>query len=336
MHRTSNRNDCIKNVNDLLIYRLPQEQFPQIKRGAFAVLNEGEKPQGFVVSDFLHDRIFHFRESQEHEPEFDFHYQEELPVVISRRDYQIEAQAFLNSFPLLGVEKGVFSRVKQFPFEGEKAFDLFRALEKTYPNAFCYLISSDEFGTWIGATPELLMNQQGMVCKTVALAGTHGENEEHDWTPKELEEHAFVVDAIKETLERNDCLEIEAEGPYVVNAGPVQHLKTDFSALLTCPNAWSIALDLHPTPAVCGTPRRNAMEAIATREMHDRGLYTGFIGYFEEGNTNLFVNLRCAQLTKDKAFLYVGGGFTVDSIPDLEWEETEHKAETLIRVMKQV
>lgn len=323
-------------MKDLLIYRLPREQFSQIKRGQFTVLNEGEKPLGFVVSDFLHERIFHFRESTEQDAKFDFHYREEIPVVISRRDYQIEAQAFLNSFPLLGVEKGVFSRVKAVPFEGEKAFDLFRALEKSYPNAFCYLISSKEFGTWIGATPELLMNQQGMVCKTVALAGTHGENEEHDWTPKELEEHAFVVDAIKETLERNECVEIEAEGPYVVNAGPVQHLKTDFKAILTRPNAWSIAMDLHPTPAVCGTPRRNAMEAIATREMHDRALYTGFIGYFEEGNTNLFVNLRCAQLTKDKAFLYVGGGFTVDSIPDLEWEETEHKAETLIRVMKQL
>ncbi|MNJ86567.1 Isochorismate synthase EntC [compost metagenome] len=323
-------------MKDLLIYRLPKETSPFIKRGEFSELNEGEKPSGFVVSDFLHERIFHFSETSGNEADFDMHYSKELPTVISRRDYQIEAQAFLNSFPLLGVEKGVFSRIKQTPFRGEKAFDLFRALEKSYPNAFCYLISSDRFGTWIGATPELLMNQQGMVCKTVALAGTHGENEEHDWTPKELEEHAFVVDAIRESLERNECVEIESEGPYVVQAGPVQHLKTDFQALLTKPNAWSIALDLHPTPAVCGTPRRNAMEAIATREMHDRQLYTGFIGLFEEGNTNLFVNLRCAQLFEDKAFLYVGGGFTVDSIPDLEWEETEHKAETLMRVMKQV
>lgn len=307
-----------------------------IKRGVFSALSEGEKPSGFVVSDFLHERIFHFEETNGTEANFDLHYSKEVPTVISRRDYQIEAQAFLNSFPLLGVEKGVFSRIKQTPFRGEKAFDLFRILEKSYPNAFCYLISSDQFGTWIGATPELLMNQQGMVCKTVALAGTHGENEEHDWTPKELEEHAFVVDAIKESLERNACVEIESAGPYVVQAGPVQHLKTDFQALLTRPNAWSIAMDLHPTPAVCGTPRRNAMEAIATREMHDRQLYTGFIGLFEEGNTNLFVNLRCAQLFEDKAFLYVGGGFTVDSIPDLEWEETEHKAETLMRVMKQL
>lgn len=323
-------------MKDLLIYRLPKESSPVIKRGAFSALNEGEKPAGFVISDFLHERIFHFEETNELEVDFDFHYSIALPTVISRRDYQIEAQAFLNSFPLLGVEKGVFSRIKQTPFRGEKAFDLFRILEKTYPNAFCYLVSSGQFGTWIGATPELLMNQQGMVCKTVALAGTHGENEEHDWTPKELEEHAFVVDAIKESLERNACVEIESEGPYVAQAGPVQHLKTDFKALLTKPNAWSIALDLHPTPAVCGTPRRNAMEAIATREMHDRQLYTGFIGLFEEGNTNLFVNLRCAQLFEDKAFLYVGGGFTVDSIPDLEWEETEHKAETLMRVMKQI
>lgn len=307
-----------------------------MKRGAFSVLKAGEKPQGFVVSDFLHERTYSFSETAAVDSIAEFHYGQVIPTVISRRDYQIEAQAFLNSFPLLGVEKGVYSRVKQTPFRGEKALELFYELEATYPNAFCYLISSAEFGTWIGATPELLMNQQGMVCKTVALAGTHGENEAHDWTPKELEEHAFVVDAIKETLERNACVEIEASGPYVVQAGPVQHLKTDFQALLTRPNAWSIALDLHPTPAVCGTPRRNAMEAIATREMHDRELYTGFIGLFEEGNTNLFVNLRCAQLFADKAFLYVGGGFTVDSVPDLEWEETEHKAETLLRAMKRI
>ena len=323
-------------MKDILIYRLPKETSFVSKRGVFSPLKEGEKPSGFVVSDFLHEQTFHFSETAELDSELDFHYGKETPIVISRRDYQIEAQAFLNSFPLLGVEKGVFSRIKQTPFSGEKAIDLFHILENSYPNAFCYLISSAEFGTWIGATPELLMNQEGMVCKTVALAGTHGENEEHDWTPKELEEHAFVVDAIKETLERNECVEIEAEGPYVVLAGPVQHLKTDFKALLTKPNAWYIALDLHPTPAVCGTPRRNAMEAIASREMHKRELYTGFIGLFEEGNTNLFVNLRCAQLFRDKAFLYVGGGFTMDSIPDLEWEETEHKAETLMRAMKKI
>jgi isochorismate synthase len=323
-------------VKDLLIYRLPKEDKPLIKRGTFSILKEDEKPLGFVISDFLHERIFKFEESAEFEVDFDFHYSKEIPTVISRRDYQIEAQAFLNSFPLLGVEKGVYSRIKQIPFQGDKAFDLFNLLEKTYPNAFCYLISSKHFGTWIGATPELLMNQEGMLCKTVALAGTHGENEEHEWTPKELEEHQFVVAAISEALERNECVEIESNGPYVVQAGPVQHLKTDFKALLTKPNAWSIALDLHPTPAVCGTPRRNAIEAIATREMHNRDLYTGFIGLFEEGNTNLFVNLRCAQLFQDKAFLYVGGGFTIDSIPDLEWEETENKAETLARVMKQL
>jgi isochorismate synthase len=323
-------------VKDLLIYRLPKENLPQIKRGIFSSLKEGEKPHGFVISDFLHERIFHLEEIADFEADFDFHYSSETPTIISRRDYQIEAQAFLNSFPILGVEKGVYSRIKQVPFQGEKAIELFHLLEKTYPNAFCYLISSKHFGTWIGATPELLMNQEGMVCQTVALAGTHGENEVHEWTSKEMEEHQFVVSAIQEALERNECVEIEADGPYVSQAGPVQHLKTDFKALLTKPNAWSIALDLHPTPAVCGTPRKNAIEAIATREMHHRDLYTGFIGLFEEGNTNLFVNLRCAQLFPDKAFLYVGGGFTIDSIPDLEWEETEKKAETLARVMKQI
>lgn len=323
-------------MKDILIYREPKASQIIAFEGTFTLLENGEKPTGFVVSDFLHEHIYSFQVENEISEVRGLYFSDQTPVVISRRDYQIESQAFLNSFPLLGVEKGVYSRVKQTPFSSEKTLELFDRLEETYPQAFCYLISSEKFGTWIGATPELLMNQEGMRCKTVALAGTHGENEQHDWTPKEREEHQFVVDAIHEVLENNACVEIEMDGPYEHQAGPVVHLKTDFQALLTKPNAWKIAQDLHPTPAVCGTPRANALTAIQSREMHERELYSGYIGWFEEGNTRLFVNLRCAQLFEQQAFLYVGGGFTVDSIPDLEWDETEKKAETLLRIMKQL
>lgn len=321
-------------MKEILIYREPKAKQINAFEGRFSLIQPGEKPFGFVVSDFLHETIYSFQVDRELTEVDQLYFAPETPVVISRRDYQIEAQAFLNSFPLLGVQKGVYSRVKQTPFQSEKAVHLFEKLEESYPNTFCYLISSPHFGTWVGATPELLMHQEGMRCKTVALAGTHGEHEQHAWTPKEQEEHQFVVDAIHEVLQKNECVEIELDGPYEQQAGPVIHLKTDFQALLTKPNAWELAQDLHPTPAVCGTPRPNSLAAIQSREMHDRGLYTGFIGWFEEGNTRLFVNLRCAQLYKEQAFLYVGGGFTVDSIPDMEWEETEKKAQTLIRVMK--
>jgi len=119
-----------------------------------------------------------------------------------------------------------------------------------------------------------------------------------------------------------------------VSAGPVVHLKTDFSAEITTNSPWAIAMDLHPTPAVCGTPRMHALDLLLSREMHQRDLYAGIIGWNDQFTSRLFVNLRCAQLIDQQAFLYVGGGFTKDSIPDSEWDETENKARTLINVME--
>lgn len=323
-------------MNDFLIYREPQSNQVIRVTGQFELLEKGTKPSGFVVSDFLHQRIFTFKQEGEFNADHPLHFGVNKPVSISHRDYQIEAQAFLNAFPLLNIQKAVYSRVKIAVFPTNKTLDLFQKLETKYPNAFCYLISSKQFGTWIGATPELLFEQQGMVCKTVALASTHDANDHSNWTQKEQEEHDFVVQAIHEALQTNECIEIEKNGPFEHTAGPVVHLKTDFQALLTKPNAWEIVNSLHPTPAVCGTPRNAAIQLIESREMHQRELYTGFIGWFEEGNSRLFVNLRCAQLFKNRASLYVGGGFTIDSIPDLEWEETERKAETLLQFIQEL
>lgn len=321
---------------DSLCYRFPDETEIRRKSGVFRLQPDASEPTGFVVSDFLHQRVFVFEESDHTGTEQSFHLSTEKPVVISPRDYQIEAQAMLNAFPLFGVEKAVYSRVKQVTFPVSKARELFDAVCEKYPSAFCYLISSAHFGTWIGASPELLLARKGLQVRTVALASTQKVNEERDWTAKEDDEHTFVSEAIEETLKRHACFDIERDGPKIHLAGPVKHLKTAFSAILTQPNTWSIAMDLHPTPAVCGTPRLASLDLLTSREIHQRELYTGMIGWHDTEETRLFVNLRCAQLFENAAYLYVGGGYTVDSIPDLEWEETENKAATLLQVMRTI
>lgn len=303
--------------------------------GQFALLTTGEAPSGFVVSDFLHQRVFVFHPN-EAQTTSELHSHPEKPVVISQRDYQIEAQAMLHAFPVCGVEKAVYSRVKPVPFPLEKAERLFAELARTYPNAFVYLVSSPDFGTWIGATPETLIATNDGALKTVALAGTHRADDPSAWTAKELAEHDFVVQAIAETLQRNDCRITGQNGPKAVTAGPVQHLRTDFAAIVGKTAAWNVAMDLHPTPAVCGTPRMAALDLIVSREMHDRSLYTGIIGLYSEAEAHLFVNLRCAQLQHNKAYLYLGGGYTSASIPDLEWEETENKSRTLLNCMEKL
>lgn len=321
-------------MSDTLRYRLPGTTEIVARSGRFELLTNGEAPTGFVVSDFLHQRVFVFQPTNEATSAWHSH--AEKPVVISQRDYQIEAQAMLHAFPVCGVEKAVYSRVKSVPFPLEKAEQLFDELEKTYPNAFVYLVSSPHFGTWIGATPETLIETDHGHLKTIALAGTHRANDPSDWTQKEFEEHDFVVQAIAETLRRNDCAITYQDGPKAVVAGPVQHLRTDFTAKQGAIPAWNVAMDLHPTPAVCGTPRMAALDLLVSREMHDRFLYAGIIGVYGETSAQLFVNLRCAQLQHDKAYLYLGGGYTIASIPDLEWEETENKSRTLLNCMETI
>lgn len=317
---------------DLLYYRLPSAENTVRQVGWFESIQSGTAPHGFIVSDFLHQRLFRFN-PDETGTFSGFHQSKARPVTISKRDYQIESQGMLHAFPVMGVEKAVYSRVKSVVFSVQHAEKLFEMLSDSYPKAFVYLISSVQFGTWIGATPELLLQQDGMQINTVALAGTKGVEEHRDWTTKEQQEHQFVTDHIVETLQRNQCVDIEIHGPFSVNSGPVAHLKTELSAILTAPNAWNLAMDLHPTPAVCGTPRMAALDLLLSREMHQRDLYAGIIGLNGSPTTNLFVNLRCAQLFENQAFLYVGGGYTIDSLPDLEWEETENKAKTLEKYM---
>jgi isochorismate synthase len=315
-----------------LIYKYPNETTIHQFQGEFYPLPTGEEPTGFVVSDFLHQQVYLFRQN-EAIPQT-VHFSKNKPYVISKRDYQIETQALLNAFSISNVEKAVYSRVKSAPFDATKAEELFEQLSIQYPAAFCYLIASEHFGTWIGATPEVLVKSEGKHLETIALAGTHTASFKSTWTEKESEEHEYVVDAITQTLERNGCENIQKSATYEVNAGPVVHLKTDFSAEITSNSPWAIAMDLHPTPAVCGTPRMNALDLILSREMHQRDLYAGVIGWNDQSSTRLFVNLRCAQLIDQQAFLYVGGGFTKDSIPDMEWDETENKARTLLNVIE--
>lgn len=316
-------------MGDLLKYRLPGEAAVS-KTGRFSEQPDNLEPEGFVVTDFLHQRIYTFTESAE---PAELHISNRIPVVISPRDYQIEAQALLNSFPLFEVEKAVFSRIKQVSFSLKDAEQLFEKLAGAYPKAFVYLISSDCFGTWIGASPEILVDVNADCLFTVSLAGTKKSDDQTNWGNKEIDEQQFVSEAIRSVLERNNCTDIEEKGPETVVAGPVKHLRTDFRAQMLDIGGWEIAMDLHPTPAVCGTPRMRALDLLESREMHDRFLYTGIIGVHSARSSRLFVNLRCAQLQEEHAYLYLGGGYTADSNPLLEWEETENKAQTLLKFM---
>lgn len=244
------------------------------------------------------------------------------------------------------MEKVVMSRncLEQLPqrFSPVAALD---AMQQEYPRAFVSLVSIPGVGTWMGASPEILVSvNENNVFHTVALAGTQPAADAESvataiWRQKEIEEQAMVERYILKcfkTLRLRDYTEV---GPRTVIAGNLMHLRTDFRVDLKEVDFPTLASDmlqlLHPTSAVCGLPKEPALRFIKENEGYDRNYYSGFLGPVNSSlGTHLYVNLRCMELLAENAILYAGAGITAASNPEKEWQETQHKMQTMRRILK--
>jgi isochorismate synthase len=321
---------------DFLTYRFPGKEVVR-QAGYLKEILPNESTEAFVFSNFEATVFYGFEEQLDFPTEtILYHSLPEKPYVYTTREYLLQAHSFLNGIQQLGLDKAVFSRIKNRTFPIHHAEELFNELCVTYPKACVYLVSSELLGTWIGATPEVLVEIHNDQLFTMSLAGTKKSNANKDWGGKEIKEQAYVTSFIEENLKRLNVQEIEIQGPYDYQAGPVTHLKTDICGVSKNIPAIHLVKGLHPTPAVSGLPQKTAMELIASVEYHQRMLYTGVVGWIGKEHTRLFVNLRCAQLQEKEAFLYLGGGFTTESIPELELDETENKSKTLIVCMEKI
>jgi len=217
-------------------------------------------------------------------------------------------------------------------------------LTEKYPYAFVSLFSIPGQGTWMGASPEVLveMDEYG-IFRTSAVAGTQSGDKMTDlssvaWTQKEIEEQALVSRYIINCFKKIRLREFEEYGPKTIRAGNLVHLKTDFTVDINEVNfsqLGSVMLKLlHPTSAVCGMPKESSLDFIKSKENYDREFYSGYLGPVNiDKHTSLFVNLRCAQLLDGKAYLYAGAGITVDSNPEKEWNETLIKNQTIREIL---
>ncbi len=328
-------------MSDFLAYRIPNNSI--VKRaGKFNLIREDENhAEGFIFSNFNQNKQYLFTPNQsDFISKFQVHLSNEKPKVISKETYLLFGNRIIEFLRNQSFNKFVFSRIKKTQFDSKKTLQLFDTLCENYPKAFVYLISSEAEGTWIGATPETLLQSFNDSGFTMALAGTKEKTALTPWTEKEFNEQNWVSEYITETLKLNGIQNIENQGPYDSIAGNLIHLRTDFSFDLKNHNVLSIARNLHPTPAVSGLPKTESIALINQIESHELGysrdLYTGFIGVTGKDTTQLFVNLRCCQLFNDSAFLYVGGGYTEDSTAENEWEETESKSKTLMSVLEKL
>ncbi len=317
---------------EILKYRIPQKEIVE-KTGRFELSQNADFELSFCVVNHDKSAVYFFNE-EEGEPAYS--YSTRVPYTVLKKEYLMGAESLINNFQVHGLQKAVYGRVKSISFNEKNCESLFYQLCKDYPNTFVYLISSPLFGTWIGATPEVLLSLHGHQGYTMALAGTKKVMASTDWNEKEKEEQSIVTEYIQNRLLTQELQEIEQHGPFEIEAGPVRHLRTDFSFYSPEKSALEIAMNLHPTPAVAGVPTKVAQDLVATLEPFHRDLYTGFIGVIDRDHNYLYVNLRCCQIQPGKAYLYVGGGYTAQSIPEDEWEETENKARTLIDVIEKI
>jgi isochorismate synthase len=233
--------------------------------------------------------------------------------------------------------------------------DLRSPVELDVPNALRRLAASApestiyafrrEGRTFLGATPERLVRVDGRTFRTAAIAGTigRGADEAEDErlarellaSEKDREEHAIVVQFIRELLAPVATSVTVAPAPSVMRLRFVQHLATEIEGTLP-DNAGLLALGerLHPTPAVGGEPREAALTMIDEHEGFDRGWYAGPVGWLgADGDGELCVALRCGIVDRTRATLFAGCGIVADSDAAREWEESRIKLQAVVSAL---
>ncbi|MCK4749019.1 MAG: chorismate-binding protein, partial [Bacteroidales bacterium] len=176
---------------------------------------------------------------------------------------------------------------------------------------------------------------------TISLAGTRPYSDENldinKWKVKEVLEQEYVTRYIHDVLRSFEIRDYRIISPYVRKAGNLVHLATDFSFGFNgvTRDLWDFLDAMHPTPAVAGYPKDDAITYIKNLEPHDREYYTGFLGPIAGNEViDLFVNLRCIKISPAFLALFIGGGITLESDPEEEWVETRWKADELLGILK--
>ena len=253
----------------------------------------------------------------------------------SRETYHDDFSRFHRAFSATGIQKLVLARSEDFAQKGCHPAKLFARACQCYPEAFVALFSAPQCGTWLVASPEVLLLRDSVQWHTMALAGTM-RYADHlpQWSDKNVREQDYVTRYIKACLDRYSD-DVSLTGPYTKRAGGLVHLCTDFSFNLSPDVRLGDVLDaMHPTPAVCGLPKEEALRFILDNESVDRDYYSGFSGPLNlEGQTSFFVSLRCMRIIGDRYRLFAGGGILPESDESLEWEETEAKMQTMLSLI---
>jgi isochorismate synthase len=218
------------------------------------------------------------------------------------------------------------------------------------PHAFTFAVDLAEPGraprVLLGASPELLVARRGDVVRAQPLAGSAPRSGQIELdrhradrllrSEKDRHEHALVVDAVAAALAPLcDQLDVPPQ-PSIVRTRSMMHLGTAVTGRLADPRTTSLelALALHPTPAVCGSPAGPAAALIDALEPFDRELYAGGVGWQDAGGDGEWaVTIRCAIAAGRSLRLFSGAGVVAGSTGAAELAETTAKLDTFLSVL---
>jgi anthranilate synthase component I len=224
---------------------------------------------------------------------------------------------------------------------------LYRALRRVNPSPYLFFVRTPGFEV-VGASPELLLQVEGDHLTTHPIAGTRPRGadaredeilaEQLQRDPKERAEHVMLVD-----LGRNDIGRVSRPGTVTVSKymeverySHVLHLVSHVEGRLSPEHDALDALRaVFPAGTLSGAPKVRAMQLIAAAERERRGLYGGAVGYLGyDGNLDTAITIRSAVLRDGQAHVHTGAGIVAASVPEREFEETEHKAAAMRRAIE--
>lgn len=219
------------------------------------------------------------------------------------------------------------------------AFAMVGRLRDAHPASWVFGWQEGD-GVFVGASPELLVARRGDHVHLSPLAGSAKRSPDPDQdrrlgeallaSAKDRSEHELVIGDVVARLTPLVMGLHRSPTPQLHRFPSVQHLATPITAS-TSARILELAAALHPTPAVGGVPREEAVSFIAAIEGIERGWYTGGIGWADgSGDGELAIGLRCAMVRGETAIAYAGGGIVADSLPAAELEETRLKLRPIL------
>src|SRR5215831_3624803 len=241
----------------------------------------------------------------------------------------------------------VLSKKMNFKIRGN-VLNVYERLREINPSPYMYFFRMGERHI-IGSSPEMLLRITGDRIETFPIAGTRpvSKNAKRNKDlrmellrdEKEIAEHTMLVD-----LARNDLGRVSKYGTVHVKElmkvkkfSHVQHMISHVTGILRKGYDSHDALRaVFPAGTVSGAPKVRAMEIIDELEPNFRGPYAGAIGYFScNGSCDFAISIRSVFTNRDEAFIQTGAGIVMDSDPDKEWMETEHKANALLNALQE-